>query len=88
MTSSNKKPANWPEALAMADDVETVANLALTRILSLVGGRRLIEADEGPVLCSPERITREIMDRETKIREAIHLLEKREIDLALKVLRR
>ena len=91
MVTENKKPGNWPEALQMADDIETVANLALTRILALVGGRRLIDAEEsdyqGLVLCSPERITNEIMGRERRIQEAIRLLELRDIDRALKILR-
>jgi hypothetical protein len=44
MTSSNKIPCNWPDGLDMADDIEAVANLALNRILELVGGERAVEA--------------------------------------------
>ena len=90
MTSSNKKPANWPEALAMADSVEETCLMALQRILRLVGSDKMaaVESEyEGLVLTDPARIRDEIMGRELRIREAIRLLELREVDRALEALR-
>lgn len=73
MTSANKTPGNWPAALKMADDVETVAMLALERILDLVGSEYVADGM--------------VMGREAKIREAIALLEAGEADRALAVLK-
>jgi hypothetical protein len=67
MTLSNKKPANWLEALKMADDIETIAVMALGKILELVGseyaGQKMIEARESEH-DDPERaITRSWAER-------------------------